>query len=298
MKGLLALLTVLGWAISIPKLVDFSSRVKFNGVLWDFDAKTAEIPDDKRQKFLARAEHWVELAGSDGVSLQMTEELAGSLEFCAFVYREGRPYVQTLYAFMHSFHQSATRFVTIRASREAISDVRVWIHLLKLPSMTRSLSPLIPLDIDIYVDASTSWGIALVVEGAWRAWCYHPGALLDGRDIGWAESIGIEFAIRHIAALGHQGRHVVVRSDNQGSIGQYLHDRGRNIHTNASIKRSIPLVLQSDFDIDLIFVPSALNLADPFSRGEQDAMVRHPELPRLFAIPGDLSTFLFDYEQQ
>jgi len=48
-----------------------------------------------------------------------------------------------------------------------------------------------------WVDASTDWGIGMVIGSQWVAWKLVHGWKLDGRDIGWAESIALELAISH-----------------------------------------------------------------------------------------------------
>lgn len=54
----------------------------------------------------------------------------------------------------------------------------------------------------ISVDASTSWGIVLVIDGQWQAWQLVPGWKSDGRDIGWAEMVAIEFVTHTVVAMG------------------------------------------------------------------------------------------------
>ena len=91
-------------------------------------------------------------------------------------------------------------------------------------------------DLDIWVDASTEWGIALVVAGHWHAWQLQTGWRADHRDIGWAESAAIELATLYLASREH--RHVTYRvhSDNQGAIGQYAKGRSRNSQSNQRIR--------------------------------------------------------------
>jgi len=52
-----------------------------------------------------------------------------------------------------------------------------------------------PLDLDVWVDMSTAWGIGVVIAHQWAAWKLIPGWKADGRDIFWAESIALELAI-------------------------------------------------------------------------------------------------------
>jgi hypothetical protein len=47
---------------------------------------------------------------------------------------------------------------------------------------------------EIWVDASTSWGIGLLINSSWAFWKLLPNWNTNGRDIGWAEAITVELA--------------------------------------------------------------------------------------------------------
>jgi len=47
-------------------------------------------------------------------------------------------------------------------------------------------------DLDIAVDASKSWGIGVVIDNQWDAWCWKARWHFEGRNIGWAEAIAVE----------------------------------------------------------------------------------------------------------
>src|SRR5882724_7014479 len=54
-------------------------------------------------------------------------------------------------------------------------DLLLWTAILSGEHIAHSLLPPMHLDPDMWVDASTSWGIGMVVKGQWAAW-----QLLDG----------------------------------------------------------------------------------------------------------------------
>ena len=212
-----------------------------------------------------------------------------------FVYRDGRPYLPSLQRFVNSFSNVNSRFVRRHPSSAVLTDLEYWSHILSIDNVVRSLAPRVTVDMNIWVDASTSWGIGLVVDGRWRAWKLVPGWNTDRRDIGWAESIALEFAIRHIHGLGVCRMNVLVHSDNQGSIGQYRRGRGRNPQTNESIKRTYPLIIGNDFDIVLEFVKSERNIADAVSRGDISALQPHTRLACMFDTPVALLPFMIEH---
>jgi len=48
---------------------------------------------------------------------------------------------------------------------------------------------------DIWVDASTSWHIGVVVGEHWATCKLNAGWKSEGRDISWAESVALEIAV-------------------------------------------------------------------------------------------------------
>ena len=56
------------------------------------------------------------------------------------------------------------------------------------------IQPPKPLPNKVYIDASTSWGIGLVIDGKWLAWQFK-GLKSEGREIGWAEMVAVELDI-------------------------------------------------------------------------------------------------------
>jgi len=68
-------------------------------------------------------------------------------------------------------------------------------------------------DTNAWVDASTGWGIGMVIGSQWAAWKLVPGWKSDGRDIGWAESIALELAILMLVDHGFKDC-LIIQGDN------------------------------------------------------------------------------------
>jgi hypothetical protein len=280
----------LGWILSEEKVFDFAIIVMYIGFLWNIQLKTVSLPEAKREKFLLRVQQWI-IAAASGVTAHDTEKLLGSLNHVSHIHPIGRSFLCATQTFLNEF-RSPSRFTTRTPSREVVAEMKTWQQLLSIPHATRSLIPLEPLDPDIWVDASTDWGIAIVHGMRWRAWQLRPNWKTDRRDIGWAESVALEMAIREIAAMGAKGKLVKIRSDNQGSIGQYNKGRGRNTHTNLCIRRSAMLMMTEGFSIQPEYVRSADNRADGPSRGH--GLRRDLRLPTSFETPQELLSVLYD----
>jgi len=52
-----------------------------------------------------------------------------------------------------------------------------------------------PVDLNFWMDGSSSWGIGLLCEGHWAMWKWLDSWESDFWEIGWAESVGVELAV-------------------------------------------------------------------------------------------------------
>jgi hypothetical protein len=263
----------------------FSFYSEYVGFDWDFDLRTVTLPERKRLKYLSRVTIYTSEAKA---SFEATAKLLGTLQHTTFIYTQGRSYLPSIARFLSTFEGHAFRLRFI--PRDVRRDLSWWQNVLSRPDISRSLRPRTFVDKDIWVDASTSWGIGLVVGGRWAAWRLAEGWRGDGRDIGWAETIAMELAALWIAAAGISDAHVRVNSDNTGVIGALTKGRSRNPHRNSSIRRTSFVLAPINITIDAQYVTSATNLADPISRGE----IGPPDarLPVVFSLPQELAHFL------
>ena len=69
----------LGWPLSLKKLRDFAAIVRYISFDWDFDLKVVSLPEDKRIKFLGHVTSWIQDASHQGVTIEQTEQLLGTL---------------------------------------------------------------------------------------------------------------------------------------------------------------------------------------------------------------------------
>jgi hypothetical protein len=94
-----------------------------------------------------------------------------------------------------------------------------------------------------------------------------PGWKIDGRDIGWLESLAVELAASWFASQVILDADLLVHWDKTSVIDGYRKGRSRNESRNASIRRISSILMPNNLTITPVYVPSAMNLADPFSRG-------------------------------
>jgi hypothetical protein len=125
-----------------------------------------------------------------------------------------------------------------------------------------------PSDDSIWVDASTSYGVGLVINHTWDSWKLAPGwDSHPSRRIGWAEMVALECGIRQFIHQGAYNMHLIIKSDNMGVIGALQGGKSRNSEQNIVLQRITTLLRIHSLWVSTIYTPSAQNLADPPSRG-------------------------------
>lgn len=78
---------------------------------------------------------------------------------------------------------------------------------------------------DIWVDASSNWGIGVVIGDTWDTWKWSvPFEIwhVECRDIGWAEMVAIELVALRLEELGVTNANILVCGDNIGVIGAWI----------------------------------------------------------------------------
>lgn len=174
-----------------------------------------------------------------------------------------------------------------------LSDLAWWLEKLKDGSVTRALRPRGPLqDLHLYVDASTSWGIGIVIGDLWASFKLSPTWKIAGRDICWLETVAIELLAYFLEEIGLHDCHLLIHSDNQGTIGALDKGRSPNSHINLSVRRTYLTLSHLSISPDITYVESIANPADPISRGEEGDAEKH--LSHHFKLPAELSDSFTD----
>ena len=146
----------------------------------------------------------------------------------------------------------------------------------------------------LFVDASTSWGIGIVIAGKWAAFKLHENWKVEGRDICWLETVAVEILVYILEAMGITNTILLIHSDNQGTIGSLGKGRSRNFHINLSICRTYVVLASLLITPELVYITSANNPADPISRGELGST--ETRISTSFSLPGELRHVFLDVE--
>ncbi|KAG8744164.1 hypothetical protein FRC10_010733 [Ceratobasidium sp. 414] len=280
----------LGWPWKIAKTVGFATLFTYLGFLWDLKRRWVSIPPAKRDKYLARLRAWL---ARPKVSLKETEVVIGTLIHCTHAIPEGRPRLAGLIAFTASLPRSFDlRFRTVKPPPRAVSDVDWWITHLASPDCGSPVRPP-PASISerIYTDASSSFGVGVIIGDEFQAWRLMGNWKSHSRDIGWAEAVAVELAVDWLIVRGTRGASVNIQCDNQGVVGAWLCGRSRNYQQNSVITRTLAKAAAHDLWIALTYIRSEDNPADRPSRGQtpSPAHASHTTVP----ISSALIDFLY-----
>jgi hypothetical protein len=142
------------------------------------------------------------------------------------------------------------------------------------------------------VDASTSWGIGIIVAGRWTAYKLHGDWKIEGRDICWLETVAVEILIYILEAMGVANTTILIHSDNQGTIGSLGKGRSRNFHINLSIRRAYVILASRFITPQLAYIASENNPADPISRGDLGSI--ETRITTSFSLPDELRHLFLD----
>jgi hypothetical protein len=142
----------------------------------------------------------------------------------------------------------------------------------------------------MWVDASMSFGIGIIVQHKWAAWALLPGWKAGGHDIGWAKAIALKLAVLWVCSAGHVDAKIVIQGDNKSVIDSFMKGRSRNKQRSHSIRCIASCIVPCNLTIVPLYVPSATNRADPFSCGVLGPNALR--LPCTFALPPELLSLL------
>lgn len=150
-----------------------------------------------------------------------------------------------------------------------------------------------PVDVAWVGDASTSYGIGVLVGKKWsqftltHAW---KEADEDHRHINYLETVTITIGLLMVLRLMNKpGRCLVVWTDNTTAQAAVTNRRSKNRAVNDEWKRIQRLLIESQLDIVAKRVTSADNVADELSRGLRGDCL---EVDRVdIVLPADLSVY-------
>ena len=278
----------LGWPWKESKTRPFASEFKYLGFIWDLSAKTVQIPESKKARYLAKLETW---SIDQKFIKKDVESILGTLVHCSLALPDGRSHLPSISRFAASFNFLSSSFVRRAPNPSVITDIAWWRTQLSSKFCGSAITkPPDTSPIEFWVDASSSWGVGIVLDNEWDSWKLTPGWNTDGRNIGWAEIVAIELGLLFAVHKGFTHIHFLIKSDNQGVIHAIEGGKSRSPAQNLVLQRITLLLSLHNFWISSLYVHSVDNLADLPSRGSP--ALNRSRAHSSFTLPITLQPFL------
>lgn len=275
----------LGVITNAKKCFEFSYEQKFIGFVWDGFHKTVRLPEQKLADRLAQIEEC--LTTGLKFSRDQVEVLTGRLTHVSYILPQLRCYLNSLYRWIHSWvHLFARRLLP----EDVRDDLLFWKSTLGSFKNMRLIASAEPKEIGWVGDASTSFGIAVLVGKRWSQLRLKKGWEESDsmrRGIAWLETVAIRIGLLMLNQLDVKpGQNLKVWTDNTTSESAIHKRKSRDRSVNEEWKVIQHLLIQMQLDLTPLRVVSDENQADGLSRG----IVSGHELGdrMLIQIPHDL----------
>jgi hypothetical protein len=162
----------LGIVWKLMKDSPFGPEAKYDGFDWDLVRYQVSVPKEKRKRYLAELERWEARAAH---TLEDVETLYGKLQHVSMIVPEGRAYL-TEFERMIATGTANPMAQRHASSKHMPSEIRWWKRLLSRHHVFRPIPGLCSLiELQAFSDASSEFGIGIIVRGRWRAWRLIPG---------------------------------------------------------------------------------------------------------------------------
>ena len=255
---------------SIKKLRPLNHLQRYIGFDWDLEKSTVSLPEEKRFAILGLIDQW--LSPNKTVSANDCLSLHGKLVFTATIFHLIRPYLPSITSFAGTFRDPRA---ALHPPRSVLRDLNWVKYLLQILPNIMPLSFPEPTDLNWWGDASTSFGIGVVIGSSWAGWRWAPGfhpSSSSRFNIGWAEAVAVELGILLLVHLNlhldSSNRRFLVRSDNSGVVEILTKGRCRSEESNKVLKRIYQLLAGAKISIKSELVRSRDNISDALSRGD------------------------------
>jgi hypothetical protein len=196
----------------------FSYRTKYIGFDWLINSKEVQIPEPKRLAFL---DTLLMAKAQPTITLSKLRSLCGKLNHFSHVVPLGPANTRSLWSLLAAMEAKAyNEHISWTWGEPQLANLDWWSIVLSSANVgMRLCSHPIPDDsYHIYCDASTSYGIGIIIKGEYDAFELSPDWRTSGpqpRDIGWAEFTAIELSIYYLLNKYQlHDTHFLIHTDN------------------------------------------------------------------------------------
>jgi hypothetical protein len=260
----------LGVKTNETKFSPFKTEQKYIGFVWNGTDKTVRLPEGKVGDRITQIKPFLEPGHLS--SFNKVEVLAGRLNHVLFLLPQLRCYLCSLYRWLKNwFSPNATRLTP----EDAREDLTFWLHTLSTFSNSRLMPNPSPTDIGWVGDASTSYGIGVLMGKNWTQLKVVEGWNTTSnptRNIAWLETVTIRIGLLMLKRLkAIPGKCFVVWTDNTTAENAVQNRKSNDWAANEEWKRIQSLLVEMQVDLVAKRVSSKDNRADTLSRGDNSS---------------------------
>lgn len=279
----------LGVKTNATKYSEFAVEQKFIGFLWNAEKKTVTLPEMKLQK---RREELEVFLNTENFKRGDVEKFNGKLSHLTLILPQLKAYLTENFKWVASWRSPGPRKmpVTVR------EDMTYWQSCLATLQPTRLVPDCVVKNVGWVGDASSSFGIGVIIGKSWAQFAWLPGWSeplgLPKRTIAWAETVTVRLGLLMLFKLTNvAGYSFSCLTDNTTTKGAARNRKSRDFWVNEEWKLVQTLLINHDCDIHLVRVISADNSANKLSRG-LDCKKSITDMVSI-DIPPDLSLLLY-----
>lgn len=284
----------LGVKTNVTKYAEFADEQKFIGFIWNCKNKTVRIPPQKLDK---RKDEINEFLSQETCSMKELQRFAGKLSHLTLVLPQLKCYLVEAFRGVATWKTPGRRAI----SADVREDITYWKEFLRTVKPTFLVPDHIVKNVGWVGDASTDFGIGIIIGKDWGQFKWLPGwdcpPDRPRRTIAWAETVTVRLGLLMLqeklrkSSLTMAGQKYSCLTDNTTTKGAARNRKSRDFWVNQEWRVIQRLLLDLDCDINLVRVTSADNEADKLSRGcDPSRLNRHMLKIR---IPSDLADLLF-----
>lgn len=279
----------LGVKTNATKYSEFSSRQMYIGFEWNVGNKTVGLSAEKLvQRRNELDEFWTKISWSKNE----LEKINGKLNHLTLILPQLKPYLTANFRWLASWRSPGKR----KAPDDVLDDMTFWRSTLTSLTPTRLIPDSIEWNVGWVGDASTEFGIGVIIGRKWAQFRWLPRweepTGLPRRGIAWGETVTVRLGLLMVNKIyAIQGRSLSVLSDNTTTNGVARNYRSRDFWVNQEWKTIQTLLIGFDCTLSLHYVRSKDNEADQLSRGADPS--KKPRDCIEISIPDDLKAVLY-----
>lgn len=278
----------LGVLTNRKKCSNFAYEQKFIGFIWNGVDKTVRLPEEKLEQRKQQIKDFLE---QKSFSYEGVEVLTGRLTHVSYLLPQLRCYLNSLHRWKAAW---MSKFAKQQLPTDVKEDLEYWYETLRTFKNLRLVPAIAPRDIHWVGDASTSFGIGVIIGTFWCQFKLKENWESSNRirrGIAWLETVAIRVGILMLAHLNQRkGQNLMVWTDNTTCETTLRKRKSRDRSVNDEWKLIQNLLVELQIDITPKRVTSEENRADALSRG---ITTGHEERNRIkLELPHDLSTVL------